>query len=45
MPVFKTKLSEDQRWELVLLIRSFAATGLPTAKTGVAPAETPADKH
>lgn len=45
MPVFKTKLSEDQRWELVLLIRSFAATGLPTAKTGVAPAEAPADKH
>jgi mono/diheme cytochrome c family protein len=26
MPVFKTKLSEDERWELVLLIRSFAAT-------------------
>jgi mono/diheme cytochrome c family protein len=25
MPVFKTKLSEDERWELVLLIRSFAA--------------------
>ena len=24
MPVFKTKLSEDDRWELVLLIRSFA---------------------
>lgn len=24
MPVFKTKLSEDQRWELVLLIRSLA---------------------
>src|SRR6266852_399582 len=24
MPVFKNKLSEDQRWELVLLIRSFA---------------------
>jgi len=23
MPVFKNKLSEDQRWELVLLIRSF----------------------
>lgn len=23
MPVFKTKLSEDQRWALVLLIRSF----------------------
>jgi mono/diheme cytochrome c family protein len=26
MPVFKTKLSEDERWELVLLIRTFAAT-------------------
>jgi len=26
MPVFKTKLSEDERWELVLLIRSFGAT-------------------
>ena len=24
MPVFKNKLSEDQRWELVLLIRSFS---------------------
>jgi mono/diheme cytochrome c family protein len=24
MPVFKNKLTEDQRWELVLLIRSFA---------------------
>src|ERR1700730_15670303 len=24
MPVFKAKLSEDQRWALVLLIRSFA---------------------
>ena len=24
MPVFKNKLSEDERWELVLLIRSFA---------------------
>jgi mono/diheme cytochrome c family protein len=26
MPVFKNKLSEDQRWELVLLIRSFTQT-------------------
>lgn len=26
MPVFKTKLTEDERWELVLLIRAFAAT-------------------
>jgi mono/diheme cytochrome c family protein len=25
MPVFKTKLTEDERWELVLLIRSFTA--------------------
>ena len=25
MPVFKTKLSEDERWELVLLIRFFAS--------------------
>jgi hypothetical protein len=24
MPVFKNKLTEDQRWELVLLLRSFA---------------------
>ncbi|HEY4818887.1 MAG TPA: cytochrome c [Candidatus Acidoferrum sp.] len=24
MPVFKNKLSEDERWELVLLIRSFS---------------------
>jgi mono/diheme cytochrome c family protein len=24
MPVFKNKLSEDERWELVLLLRSFA---------------------
>jgi mono/diheme cytochrome c family protein len=24
MPVFKNKLTEDERWELVLLLRSFA---------------------
>jgi mono/diheme cytochrome c family protein len=31
MPVFKTKLTEDQRWGLVLLIRSFAqSTPSPT---------------
>jgi mono/diheme cytochrome c family protein len=29
MPVFKNKLSEDQRWELVLLIRSFAQSATP----------------
>ena len=27
MPVFKAKLTEHQRWELVLLIRSFGKTG------------------
>jgi mono/diheme cytochrome c family protein len=32
MPVFKNKLSEDQRWELVLFIRSLAK---PTAATHV----------
>lgn len=26
MPAFKKKLTEQQRWELILLIRSFAAT-------------------
>jgi mono/diheme cytochrome c family protein len=29
MPRFKNKLSEDQRWELVLLIRSFAQSATP----------------
>jgi mono/diheme cytochrome c family protein len=29
MPVFKNKLSEDQRWELVLFIRSFAQSATP----------------
>jgi mono/diheme cytochrome c family protein len=30
MPVFKNRLSEDQRWELVLLIRSFATAPAAT---------------
>jgi mono/diheme cytochrome c family protein len=30
MPVFKTKLSEDDRWELVLLVRSFASQASST---------------
>src|SRR5258708_2983687 len=34
MPVFKNKLSEDQRWELVLFIRSLAK---PTAAPTVGP--------
>jgi mono/diheme cytochrome c family protein len=29
MPRFKNKLSEDQRWQLVLLIRSFAQSATP----------------
>jgi mono/diheme cytochrome c family protein len=29
MPVFKNKLTEDQRWELVLLIRTFAKSATP----------------
>jgi len=29
MPVFKNKLTEDQRWALVLLIRSFAQSKTP----------------
>ena len=29
MPVFKNRLTEDQRWELVLLIRSFAESATP----------------
>jgi mono/diheme cytochrome c family protein len=29
MPVFKNKLTEDQRWELVLLIRSFTQSATP----------------
>jgi mono/diheme cytochrome c family protein len=32
MPVFKNKLSEDQRWELVLLIRSFSQSANSTGK-------------
>jgi hypothetical protein len=34
MPSFKKKLSEEQRWQLVLLVRSFAGQpgGSPPAK-------------
>lgn len=35
MPVFKNKLSEDQRWELVLLIRSFAESTTPATNNTV----------
>ena len=33
MPVFKNKLTEDQRWLLVLLIRSFTESAKPPADT------------
>jgi mono/diheme cytochrome c family protein len=33
MPVFKNKLTEDQRWELVLLLRSFAQSTPPATNT------------
>ena len=33
MPVFKNKLTEDQRWQLVLLIRSFTESAKPPADT------------
>ncbi|MGB7846638.1 MAG: cytochrome c [Candidatus Acidiferrum sp.] len=43
MPSFKKRLTEEQRWQLVLLVRSFAGapSALPTSKT---PAQTNADK-
>jgi len=33
MPTFKRKLSEEQRWQLVLLLRSFAAASSPAGHT------------
>jgi mono/diheme cytochrome c family protein len=33
MPSFKKKLSEAQRWQLVLLVRSFAAPSAPRAQS------------
>jgi len=33
MPVFKNKLTEDQRWQLVLLIRSFTESAKSPADT------------
>jgi len=37
MPSFRKKLTEDQRWQLVILVRSFAASTTPVAS----PAKTP----
>jgi mono/diheme cytochrome c family protein len=39
MPAFKSRLSEETRWELVLLVRSFAAGGANPA-SGQPPADT-----
>jgi mono/diheme cytochrome c family protein len=30
MPSFRKKLTEDQRWQLVILVRSFAAPSTPS---------------
>jgi mono/diheme cytochrome c family protein len=35
MPVFKNKLTQDQRWQLVLLIRSFAKPAPPSTNNSI----------
>jgi mono/diheme cytochrome c family protein len=47
MPSFKKRLTDQSRWRLVLLIRSFAAPSVPPAQSGGAPAAdpTPAGKR
>jgi len=43
MPAFKRRMTEDQRWELVLLVRSFAKeTVAPDKKSGAAGEKPPA---
>jgi mono/diheme cytochrome c family protein len=37
MPSFKKKLTEEQRWQLVLLVRSFAAPSAPRAQSSSNP--------
>ena len=37
MPSFKKKLTEEQRWKLVLLVRSFAAPSAPRAPSSSNP--------
>jgi mono/diheme cytochrome c family protein len=41
MPSFKNRLTENERWQLVLLVRSFAANPAPPppAKSSEAPTE------
>ncbi len=43
MPSFRKKLSEDQRWQLVILVRTFAAPAASTPPPTKAP-ESPAKK-
>jgi hypothetical protein len=45
MPSFRKKVTEDQRWQLVILVRSFASpTAAPPTKAPEPPAKTPAPK-
>jgi mono/diheme cytochrome c family protein len=47
MPSFRKKLTEDQRWQLVILVRSFAAPATPSpapTKSPEPPAKTLAPK-
>jgi mono/diheme cytochrome c family protein len=41
MPAFKRRLTEEQRWQLVFLVRSFAAPPAPAPATAPPPATTP----
>ncbi len=38
MPSFRKKLSDEQRWQLVLLVRSFAAGSSPSSESQATPA-------
>jgi mono/diheme cytochrome c family protein len=44
MPAFKRRLTEEQRWQLVLLVRSFAAPPAPAPSPAPAPATAPDKK-
>lgn len=39
MPSFKKKLTEEQRWQLVLLVRSFATSSAKQSESAAKPAE------
>jgi len=41
MPSFRKKLTEDQRWQLVILVRSFIATATPTPAPTKSPEPAP----